>query len=193
MIDDGTDRPGHALKTLVAQALRGYKTSALFPFLETKDVVVRSAAARQLQIRGGAAVLKRIEPLLEDERPHLRELASFILGQLGTPRLPFRKRRISALVRHLEAEREPEVIAAGLIALGHLRASEVVKGLLRFRRHRSSEVREAVAYLIGMTGNQRTGVSSQSGRTLRALKRDEERRVRSAARFAEELLQAAKC
>jgi HEAT repeat protein len=188
MIDDGADKPGHAVKTLVAQALRGYRTAALFPFLETKDVVVRSAAARQLQVRGGTVVLKRVEGLLKDERPQLRELASFVLGQLGTPKLPFRNRTIPLLVRHLNRENEPDVIEAALIALGHLGASRAVDGLLHFRRHRSRNVRSALAYMIGMSNAQHPKISSQTARALESLKHDKDRRVRAAARFSEELL-----
>ena len=53
MIDVGTDREGHSVRMLVSAALRAYPTATLFQFLEDRDVIVRSLAARQLQLRAG--------------------------------------------------------------------------------------------------------------------------------------------
>ena len=66
---------------LVFQALKQYSTNALVPMLEDKDVIVRSAVARELQIRGGDDVFTAAQNLGASERHESREIAAlFVLG-----------------------------------------------------------------------------------------------------------------
>jgi len=188
MIDDGADKPGHSLRTLVAQALRAYKTPELLQFLRSKDVVVRSAAARELQIRGGKAVLHQTVLLLADEMPQSREVASFILGQLGTPKRPFRIPSIAALLAQVAKETDTDVLEAALVSLGHLRATDVIAELHRFSKHKAPNVRAAFAYYLGLSNAQNPKVSNEVTTLLETLRRDRHRTVRSAAKFSQDVM-----
>ena len=55
MIDD-LDGSSSTLRLLVWQALKSYPTEALLKLLGDDDFIVRTAVARELQVRGGSEV-----------------------------------------------------------------------------------------------------------------------------------------
>ena len=56
--------------------------------LSEQDAIVRTAAARELQMRGGRDIFEKVQHLSGNENPETREIAAFILGQIGTPKMP---------------------------------------------------------------------------------------------------------
>jgi hypothetical protein len=188
MIDTGTDRKGHSLRMLVAQALRDYRTEALLPLLKDKDAIVRSAVARQLQLRGGATVLAEALSLLRDPIDQSREIAAFVLGQLGTPRAPYRSKSVRALMDLLSREKSVAVLASALSSLGHLRAQEAVPHVLRFSAHKHPDVRGALAYFIGSAYALSGTPANGALRVLEKLGEDPDRGVRADVVLAKDLL-----
>src|SRR4030095_1498035 len=132
MIDIGTDRNGHSLRMLTSEALKAYPTAMLFQFLEDRDVIVRSLAARHLQLRGGKDVFDYARQLLLSKRAPSREVAAFLLGQLGTPKRPFRVQSTRLLVDLLKSEANSQVRAAAIASLGQLRAINAVERVLSY-------------------------------------------------------------
>lgn len=188
MIDIGVDKPGHALRALISDAVKPFAIAGLFELLRDKDVIVRSAAARELQVRGTSAVFHKAKELLNDSEDTVRELSAFVLGQLGTPKRPFRSQSITLLVDLLKKEESPSVITAGLASLAHLKAREVIETQLRFRQHAARDVRSSLAFAIGYANAPAKAPSNQALVVLQTLRRDQSRSVRDSAALALELI-----
>lgn len=181
MIDD-KDGSSSVLRLLVWQALKIYPTPSLLTLLEDEDVIVRTAVARELQIRSEKESFSRIASLCDDPRDYMREIAAFVLGQFGTPDLPDRERSIEKLMRLLTEDEASDVRAAAASALGHLGAAQAADALLHAAEDSSSEVRASAAVALGSVG----GIP----KVLEALRRllvDPDANVRECAEFGIEL------
>jgi HEAT repeat protein len=191
MIDSSTDRDGHSLHLLVWLGLRRFPTLALFQFLSDPDVIVRSAAARELQIRGGKRVFERTRQLLVSEKKNLRELAAFILGQLGTPKRPFKQESTHLLLKVLRSETNAAVRATAISSLGQLRATGSIKHIIGFAYDKTPSVRGSVAFAIGMIYcERRRSIPKAYWRLLQKFRKDKSREVREMAGLGIELVVA---
>lgn len=177
MIDDA-DLENSTLRLLVFQALKQYPTSALVPMLVDKDVIVRSAVARELQIRGGDDVFVAAKKLGTSERHEAREIAAFLLGQLGTPTLPYREQSISLLKAHLRDDYY-EVRSVAAAALGHLHADNALDELLALAFDSEPDVRECVAFALGLIRANKASIA-----VLKRLSEEQNKDVRECAEFA---------
>jgi len=146
-IDIGVDKAGTSLRMLISQALEKYPSKSLLAFLDDSNVVVRTAAARQLQVRGEVQTLEHAMRLAKSKKRREREIAAFILGQLGTPKLPFKARSVPTLIE-LCADGAHEVRAAALAALGHLQAIEADATIKRARRDANEDVRSMASFAL---------------------------------------------
>lgn len=146
-IDIGIDRKGRSLRMLVSQALGLYKTNSLLAFLHDPNAIVRSAAARHLQTRGDPEVFERAIELAQSKRRDDREIAAFLLGQLGTPLQPFKGKSVPVLEK-LCGDRAYVVRIAALAALGHLRATQSEEVIRHARRDAHPEVRSMANYVL---------------------------------------------
>jgi HEAT repeat protein len=189
MIDSSVDQKGHSLRHLVWKGLKTYPTPSLFQFLEDGDVIVRTAVARELQLRGGGAVFKRALLLLSNKKSVLREIGAFLLGQLGTPKRPYKKRSTGLLLKALEAEMSPSVRATIIASVGLLKATTAVKRCVKYAGDRSPLVRGSVAFAIGSAYfGRRKAMSPALHRVLRRLHSDKSKYVREFAQLGIELL-----
>lgn len=144
-IDISTDKSGTALRMLVYQALAGYSTEALLPFLGDSDTIVRTAAARKLQVRGGVEVFEHAAQLATSTKKEDREISAFILGQLGTPKRPFRIASLPIL-KKLCMDKSSAVREAALASLGHLDAVEAIDLIKQLKRDRIESVQKMARY-----------------------------------------------
>src|ERR1700761_2853446 len=152
MIDISTDESGHSLRMLVWQAIRLYPTASLFPFLNDPDVIVRSIAAREIQMRGGRDVLKRTLKLLEGGKAQQREMAAFILGQLKM-RPDDIQPTLRSLRAHLDVEANSAALIQNILSIARLGSLRDVESLTRYRKGRSAGVRGALALAYGFVGS----------------------------------------
>lgn len=173
MIDIGVDRDGESLRMLVAQALRTYPIDNLHLFLDDGNVLVRSAAARQVQIQGSEKSFKFAIGLLSDKRAFAREIGVFILGQHGTPNYPYKAESVPLITERLVSDKSSSVRAAAAAALGHLKAVDALDALIGAAKDKSAEVRSCVAFAL--TGMKRR---ARARETLQILKNDENAEVR---------------
>ena len=178
---DNPDYSNSTVRLLVFQALRAYSTHALLPLLLDEDAIVRSAAAREVQVRGEKLALDYVLPLCSDDREFVREIAAFTLGQLGTPTYPFRSESIPKLME-LVADSSAEVRGSAVAALGHLHATESKEMLLNAAEDADSDVRAMAAVALG-----RLGSSPDILRTLQVLLNDPSSEVREWAQLGMEL------
>ena len=102
-----------------------------------------------LAARGTQDVLDAMVALGSDADPSNRELAAYVLGQLGTaaPALP--DAQDAALSAMADRENDPAVLSAIACAFGHLGAPHGEAWLLAQRAHTDPDVREAVAFALG--------------------------------------------
>jgi len=162
-----------ALHTLIWQALELYSVDLLPQFLTDKKVHVRMGAARAIQLKGGEPEFELACSMLKSSTRLDRELGAFILGQLGTPVLPYKKESVPLLEHLLEADRAASVRAIAATALGHLRARESIDTLILAADDSSPDVRSSVASALI-----RFPKSSKARACLNRLSRDESPSVR---------------
>lgn len=81
MIDD-LDESSSILRLLVADSLKRWTDNALLGLLSEQDAIVRTAAARELQMRGGVTYLRKFSIYLETRIPRLGRLQLSFLGKL---------------------------------------------------------------------------------------------------------------
>jgi hypothetical protein len=89
MLDSEDDDSNDRLRVAVARALKSYSDADLMDELVDRNPVLRTAAARELHLRGGVHVFDRVKQLARAPRHEAREVAAFVLGQLGHPTCPF--------------------------------------------------------------------------------------------------------
>jgi HEAT repeat protein len=108
-----------------------------------------------LAARASREVLDAMVALTADADPLNRELAAFVIGQLGWGERPFAAEQEAALAALAEREEDPEVLAAVACAFGHLGERAGQAWLLAQREHADADVRESVAFaLAGRNGNE---------------------------------------
>lgn len=189
MIDISTDRDGHSLRLLVWLGLRRFPTLALFQFLSDPDVIVRSATARELQIRGGKRVFEKTKQLLVSDKKNLRELAAFILGQLGTPKRPFKAESTQLLLQLLRSETNATVRATAIDSLGWLHTTRAIKNIVSFAKDRSPAVRGSVGFAVGMIYCEKhQSIPESYWRLLKKFRKDKSRAVREEAKLGIDLV-----
>jgi HEAT repeat protein len=140
------------------------------------------AQVRALHFRAGRDVFEEAVGLCANPDPISRAVGADILAQLGVRKgasvadYPFADESAPILVALL-ADREPQVTASALYALGHLGIGESAH-LARLASHASEDVRCALAYALGGR-NDHTSVE-----TLIALSADQDGDTRNWATFA---------
>lgn len=138
MIDSGVDKRGNSLRTLIYQAMRLYETSALFPFLRDRDSVVRAAAVRELRSRDGRTAFDEASKLLNSKKAFEREVAAFLLGQIGIPRRLFPKESVPLVATILKNDKSAAVRATAAASLGHLGDDSAIGPLIDGFKRRST-------------------------------------------------------
>jgi hypothetical protein len=151
MIDDSMSTTA----MLVQQALCQWPVDGLLRLLRENDVIVRTAAARELQLRGGEEVFKEMQKFVESKSSRNREIGAFILGQLGTPVLPYAEKSLSIL-SCLLSDTDSEVRATAASACGHLLVNicmpvGIEEMLLRLCFDSNEDVKACAAYALGMS------------------------------------------
>jgi len=172
MIDIGTDKKGHSLRTLLWQALSKYETEALFQFVLDKDIPVRTAAARELQMRRTRKVFKFAAELTTRKSQVAREMGAFILGQIGAPKYPFRKEAVP-LLEELSGDDNASVRAAAVAGLGHLKSTRSLEIIASAVSDKSADVRLSVVFALSAINP-----SEQVSSLLKQLALDTDRDVR---------------
>jgi len=178
MIDE-KDASDSTLRLILWQALGNYPTERLLELLCDPDAIVRTAAAKQLHLRPSQIVFERAVTLISSSKSYLREIAAFLLGQLGTPKMTYKGDSVLILTKVVREDRSGAVRSTAVAALGHLSASEATDTLLKAAQDRSEKVRLSVAFALG-----RVSASEEVVRTLKKLARDRNAEVRDWARLS---------
>jgi HEAT repeat protein len=151
MFDASHDR----LRLAVARALSHYDEDELFDCLSDPEPILRTAAARRLQVRGTRSAFDRTLKLLDHPRFEQREIGAFVLGQFGTPDCPYADdtfRLIPQLLSdpYVEVQAAAAEAAGSLAMLGHQPPRSVLVPLIAQSRSPEPDLRAAVAFALGM-------------------------------------------
>jgi len=183
---DNLDASGSSLRLLLGQLLKTLSTEVLLRYLVDEDYIVRTAVARELHMRTGEHIHRKVLELVDDENENAREIAAFVLGQFGTPTMPYKEESVPALFKLLKDDSH-EVRAAASAALGHLcydgMPTDVESALLEAAGDASADVRACVAYALGNSSG-----SERVQSVLDELLSDHDEEVREFAVLGKELL-----
>jgi HEAT repeat protein len=139
-------------------------------------------AVRALRRIGTRQVFERAVEFCKSKDPQARARAADVLAQLGKtvdhPRNNFPEESYSTITDLAERGAEPQPLAAGIAALGHLDNALAVPLITSFSSHPSPEVRFGVAFALGCFPN-----DTLSTEALRRLTRDTDEDVRDWATF----------
>jgi len=189
MIDD-FDKKSENLRILVYQALKLYETKPLLNLLFDDHIIIRTAVARELQIRGERMIFNFVKKHLNSKKENEREICVFTLGQLGTPEKPFKAQSLPLLLPLLK-DRSTDVRSATASSLGHLctdgMPEHVEQALVKAAKDKSSEVRECIGCALGSSSG-----SPEALQALKDLSMDTHKEVRGWAKVGLKLLKERK-
>jgi hypothetical protein len=107
--------------TLVARGMMCSPINDVYKFLNDQDYRVRTLAAQTIQTKyptkKSFEIAKR---MIQSNKYDQVELGAYILGQLGTPNMPFWKESLPLLNSIIETSNDKKSIASALHALSHL-------------------------------------------------------------------------
>jgi HEAT repeat protein len=183
---DQYDASHDRLRLAVARAFKSYADKDLLDALRDPEPIVRTAAARELHIRGGRLTFDTAVQLVQHPRFDFREIGAFVLGQLGTPKCPFATETLPMLNDLLsDSYHEVRTAAVGAIgflaSLGHQPTTEIVTQLKLACEDVEPSVRAASALAMGML---HTKVAKD---ILTTMADDKNAQVRDFAKFGLEL------
>ena len=159
--------------------LRGASIDELFTLArasENEDAYWDCVA--ELHGRPEERTFKLAEVLCESFTAGERCLGADVLGQLGAPDPPFADAGGAVLLRMLQEEDEPAVLASAAVGLGHMRDARAIGRLAELASHFSPAVRRAVVH--GLMGHD----DDRAVAALIALSADPDEDVRDWATFA---------
>lgn len=158
IIDNNT-----TLNIFASRYLDTVSISELIEWVDDPDPKVRTLVARKLQCRGTREVFEFAKQWAISTLDYQRELAAFILGQLGClfdddKKYPF-KSETKPILMSLINDENHEVRAAVIAGFGHLYNdldNDIEKAVLNYANDKNEEVRIAVALTLGgSSGNQK--------------------------------------
>jgi HEAT repeat protein len=139
-------------------------------------------AVHALRTIGTREIFERAAALCKSTDPLSRARGADVLGQLGKTAdhrsNTFPEESYSVITELVQRETEPQPLAAGIAALGHLDNPVAVPLITSFSSHPSSEVRFDVAFALGCFPN-----ALLSAETLLSLTQDTDEDVRDWATF----------
>jgi len=186
MIDD-VDISSSVLRLLASQALKGWNDDAVFKLLSDDDYILRTLVARELHVRGNKEIYDKVTNFEKSPREDMREICAFTLGQLGTPKMPYKNETIPILL-NLIRDSSADVRAASAAACGHScfenMPSEVEDALLRAVADEDKGVRCCVAYALG-NASSKIGVIEAFNKLLQ----DSDSQVREYAELGKDIFE----
>jgi len=186
MIDD-KDLSESTLRFILWEALKNYPTNQLLSLIEDEDPIVRTSAAKQLHFRPDDKVFEKAANLIFSGKDYEREIAAFLLGQLGTPNHPYKIKSFPYLIR-LMSDVSSEVRASAVAAIGHLGAgtliddNNILDHVIQLTKDKCSDVRFCCAFALASFN------SDDARKTLNHLITDRSKRVRDWAKTSLEII-----
>lgn len=179
---DPVDTSESTLRYVVWKALEDLPDATLLEYAQDDDVILSTLAAKTLHFRASANVFASAVELCAASKAHAREIGCFILGQLGTPEMPFALDSFDVLVRAAEDDPDEDVRATAIAAMGHLKHGRFLLHLIAAASDPSPVIRSSAAFALA--GFQ----SSEAAAALARLADDPDEDTREWALLGLELL-----
>lgn len=157
---DVLDASDDRLRLAVARATMLYDDDELLACLADPEPILRTAAARRLHVRGTRRIFDHVLTLADHPRHDLREIAAFILGQLGMPDYPYADASFPVLGRlmddpYWEVRRAAAGAVGALSGPGRQAAPSVRDRLVALAAADVPDVRASVAVALGTVDDPR--------------------------------------
>lgn len=183
---DKLDASHSRLRFILSNALSMYPEESLLELILDSDIILRTAAARQIHTSGTIKSFEFALSLVKSGRFDDREMGAFILGQLGAPRRLFCRESLPSLFKLLD---DPyyEVRASSVGAIGFLQLASdtpvpgVLEKIIPLRNDQEESVRAALGYTLAFMRD------SNSYECLKSMAKDISPEVRQAINFAMEI------
>ncbi|WPD24828.1 MAG: HEAT repeat domain-containing protein [Candidatus Electrothrix scaldis] len=188
MIDDGIDYPKEtSIRLIIYHALKDFSDDILINLLSDSNVLVRSEASRQLQLRGTSEHLSKIIELSHSNSDMIREITAYTLSQYGKSKGMPLKNIIAPVLLEMTDDSFAEVRSLAVQGLGNCSVDGmddvIEEKILSMVKDPDSGVRECVAFALHNSSG-----SERVQKKLEKLKRDANDDVVDYAVMAEELL-----
>ena len=150
---DNLDSTDSTLRRIIWDAFKSYSTDELFALILDDDCIVRTSAAKRLQLIGTKKIFDHAKSLASIESSNAREIAAFILGQLCTSKRTFKNESIPILIT-LSFDQNIDVRAAAIYAIGHLgnvnefTDLELIDVLRNAVSDQNADIRQSAAFSI---------------------------------------------
>jgi len=162
----------------------------LYVYLLDTDYRVRTLSAQAIQMKYATKeVFEKISLMLSSDNSNEREIGAYILGQLGTPKMPFVKESLPLLYKLFDDSNE-EVVEVSISSVGHLWSytntsdNENIDKVIRFTKHKNPEIRISAVMTLASAK-----YSEKVINTINKLLNDEDEEVREWAEVAWEIIE----
>jgi HEAT repeat protein len=145
MIYVGTD---NYYDILAARGMIANDINEIYDSLHHKDYRVRTFAAQTIQVN--YPTLQSFEiarRMLLSKKYYKREIGAYILGQLGTPNMPYAEKSLTLLYKLLD-DKSKQVISTSISSIGHLwshtvilKDKKIIEKIIKFTEDKSLNIR----------------------------------------------------
>ena len=167
---------------VVFNKLKEKPTEVLHDLIFETDEVVSETAMMFLHTRGEKATYQKAVELCTSSHDEHRDLGAVLLGQLGTPEMPYAKESAPLLIDLVENDSSDEVRESAIYGIGHLQLAKGVTAVGKFVCSPNKRIRKAIAFAFGRTGG------FEAVQSLVQLCKDKDEDVRNWAAFGLRML-----
>ncbi len=133
---------------LAARGMMGNGIEEIYTSLSHEDYRIRSFAAQTIQVNYPTEKSFNIAKImLGSSKIYEREIGAYILGQLGTPNMPFVKDSLPLLYQLFD-DSSRQVVSVAISSVGHLwqyttpsKDNSIINKIINFTKHKSPNIR----------------------------------------------------
>jgi HEAT repeat protein len=145
---------------LAARGMFSNNIEEIYSCLKDKDYRVRSLAAQTIQVDYPTQKSFDIATeMLSSNKYYEREIGAYILGQLGTPKMPYIKESLPLLDKILN-DKSKQVVSTAISSIGHLwshtkvyKNEDMINKIIKFTHNKSSNIRISAVMALSSVNN----------------------------------------
>ncbi|MEN8147242.1 MAG: HEAT repeat domain-containing protein [Campylobacterota bacterium] len=176
--------------TFVWKGMELSSINELYTYLHDSDYRIRTIAAKIIQAKYPTKdSYEKALGLIKSNQANEREIGAYVLGQLGTPIMPFALETYPLLEELLEDE-DIEVLVTSISSIGHLatyqkpeNSNTIASKLIKLANHKNADVRSSVAMALASLQT-----TDEIRDTIKVLEADQDIEVIEWAKIAQEII-----
>ncbi|MFK5976348.1 MAG: hypothetical protein QM493_07565 [Sulfurovum sp.] len=145
---------------LAARGMMANDIEETYDCLNDEDYRVRTFAAQTIQVdyptQQSFDIARR---MLLSKKYYKREIGAYILGQLGTPHMPYAEKSLPLLYKLLN-DKSKQVISTSIASIGHLwsytevaKDKDIINKVIRFTKNKSPNIRISSVITLSTLSN----------------------------------------